>query len=1001
MKALRKVQPGIVDDNGMAECPDCGTIVHCSKVGIANLEKCHRNSEACKKAAARRDKNSQKKSTSILDYLRPKAVKVPSLAPTPIVLGLSSANSVELSLQHERLHKSADISFLIRLQSLVSHLPESISEASPNDALADFSHDPAHSVDPGMNGEDIWELMLNPMLKNHFGWGKTMDMTNVIRQGPLGMDGFISFIQYFVTQRGVPVALVEQKLEHLMETLEKIGNFEPNSKPCQPATEDDIQQPIDASNNDRSQIIEVSDLIDTMPVKWEVGSKPCKGYQLVMPEGCSPHLCHPFSLHNHMSLPWDYAVKNGIMSLFAQTCLSKPTLGYNNCQPCRDLAKNSVLEGIIRRMKNGIHESTPRSYYSLLHAFELLDHKTAQIDYLRLRGLNQACHLISHATALADHKRFMLAIASGKYERVDRLVRIALDQRRGIRGILTLYDAAARQIYRPKSFTEEDAMRALLLWRLGGNQIAQIAQRALGLPSLTTLRHFTTMEPIIPSAGIPHVLEIQKNVESTFKSLEKYLDSKHVVHQVLMFDELAIEKRIRWDHKTNLFLGLCRQHSKNVSLEFNTEQDMEEVFEAVDNCQIHTAAEATIGALGILSNNHCLYPARGILISGDCKCESGEEHAKVIKTTIDGVNSQKSINKLRIVSIASDGETRRGSALSALTFKRTLLESSNIFPLISPLLLMNLLVGDDDITADKDWKHVIKRLCNLILCARGIVINSIHITPAIIQIHLKCNGHSAEHIRSLFNPEDQQDVKLAFDLLKDIWLLPQAPDSQAPGFVHAQAALCMLGGLLHHIVFPYICVDLTLSEQIEHLSAATHLTLALYRQAEKEFLPTLLYVDLMIMIKNAIFCVAKAKVDDPDGSFWLMLLGTDRLETLFGILRTMIGSDANLDVLQLFERITSTTEANQCLGADILSPFGVLLVNKSLDEDDIDESIDLDADLNSLSDLTVPNDRVEVEDALEEEEIAHAKLSSMQKPFDRCINIEGRDILKHELYLCA
>ncbi|KAG6882955.1 hypothetical protein C0992_010196 [Termitomyces sp. T32_za158] len=98
---------------------------------------------------------------------------------------------------------------------------------------------------------------------------------------------------------------------------------------------------------------------------------------------------------------------------------------------------------------------------------------------------------------------------------------------------------------------------------------------------------------------------------------------------------------------------------------------------------------------------------------------------------------------------------------------------------------------------------------------------------------------------------------------------------------------------------------------------------------------------------------------------------------------------------------TTLGEANQCLGADILSPFGVLLVNKPLDKDDIDESIDLDADLNSHSDLTVPNDRVEVEDALEEEEIAHAKLSSMQKPFDRCINIEGRDILKHELYLCA
>jgi len=77
------------------------------------------------------------------------------------------------------------------------------------------------------------------------------------------------------------------------------------------------------------------------------------------------------------------------------------------------------------------------------------------------------------------------------------------------------------------------------------------------------------------------------------------------------------------------------------------------------------------------------------------------------------------------------------------------------------------------------------------------------------------------------------------------------------------------------MVFPYLCVDLSLSEQIEHLSAAAHLAMILYRLARKEFVPTILYIDLMIMVKNVLFCVAKAKTDDPDGEFWLILLGTD------------------------------------------------------------------------------------------------------------------------------
>jgi len=61
------------------------------------------------------------------------------------------------------------------------------------------------------------------------------------------------------------------------------------------------------------------------------------------------------------------------------------------------------------------------------------------------------------------------------------------------------------------------------------------------------------------------------------------------------------------------------------------------------------------------------------------------------------------------------------------------------------------------------------------------------------------------------------------------------------------------------------------------------------------------------------FSVAKAKVDDPDGEFWLILLGTDRLEELFGILRTMVGNDANLDILQLASCLAGTTEVSNIL----------------------------------------------------------------------------------------
>lgn len=114
---------------------------------------------------------------------------------------------------------------------------------------------------------------------------------------------------------------------------------------------------------------------------------------------------------------------------------------------------------------------------------------------------------------------------------------------------------------------------------------------------------------------------------------------------------------------------------------------------------------------------------------------------------------------------------------------------------------------------------------------------------------------------------------------------------------------------------PYVCIDLSLLEQLVHLSAATCLLIALFAEAQANtiLMPIQLYVDIVIMIKNIYFCVAKAKADNPEGHFWVILLGTDRLETLFGILRTMVGNDANLNLLQLRLRLTGTTEVSTIL----------------------------------------------------------------------------------------
>ena len=47
-------------------------------------------------------------------------------------------------------------------------------------------------------------------------------------------------------------------------------------------------------------------------------------------------------------------------------------------------------------------------------------------------------------------------------------------------------------------------------------------------------------------------------------------------------------------------------------------------------------------------------------------------------------------------------------------------------------------------------------------------------------------------------------------------------------YVNVCEALHVYGQLAYHLIFLYICTELSLSEQLKHLSAAAHLTLALY-----------------------------------------------------------------------------------------------------------------------------------------------------------------------------
>ncbi|KAJ7873428.1 hypothetical protein B0H13DRAFT_1533428, partial [Mycena leptocephala] len=289
--------------------------------------------------------------------------------------------------------------------------------------------------------------------------------------------------------------------------------------------------------------------------------------------------------------------------------------------------------------------------------------------------------------------------------------------------------------------------------RLGGSRVAEIGHRALGLPSVSTLRRYTTIRPLLPSPGMPIVEEIESNIDSCLDATAK--------SQGTSLRIIATEKRVRYDDRNNKVVRVCRQHGHNIPLDLSPEEDLGVLCNGLKKGDVHLAAEATVAALGALSKNTREYSARPILFSSDYEKESEAEQARnVLRPLVTAMNnkSEHRNTKFRLVSVASDGESRRGTAFAKEYMKKPLPHESLIYLLLSGLEFMNFLTGDDEVTCDKDFKHAIKCLRGLTMRDSGIEILGFLITVPIFRQHLLANGLTTKQINSYLNPNDKQDV---------------------------------------------------------------------------------------------------------------------------------------------------------------------------------------------------------------------------------------------------
>ena len=136
-----------------------------------------------------------------------------------------------------------------------------------------------------------------------------------------------------------------------------------------------------------------------------------------------------------------------------------------------------------------------------------------------------------------------------------------------------------------------------------------------------------------------------------------------------------------------------------------------------------------------------------------------------------------------------------------------------------------------------------------------------------IKFHLVACGMSASTADTLLSTNNKQDVILMIQLLNTISKLTPALDMDTPSTKLICQALILLGRVYHHLLNAYMDVQLSLHEQLVNLSTAAHLILSMYHTDKGEFIPVQTFFDVMSMIKNVYFCIAKTQVDNPAGSF--------------------------------------------------------------------------------------------------------------------------------------
>jgi len=89
-----------------------------------------------------------------------------------------------------------------------------------------------------------------------------------------------------------------------------------------------------------------------------------------------------------------------------------------------------------------------------------------------------------------------------------------------------------------------------------------VAYHIFGTPAVSMIQQHTIIPQILASPSFPTCYEMECNIAATFKDIYNILGAttQNMLHAVIMFNKISVEKHPCWDDKTNKILGVCHEH---------------------------------------------------------------------------------------------------------------------------------------------------------------------------------------------------------------------------------------------------------------------------------------------------------------------------------------------------------------------------------------------------------------------------------------------------------